>query len=136
MKVKDLNGEIKKVVLQANDSIPQNAIVEYDGDVVPEGYEQVEDDVEKRIAALENKEVDFLKLKPAGVNDFNDIKTTGLYYLTGMTDNVPVSASQIYQAIVIIRDDYGHQIAIDTWTNQTFIRKIENGNWGSWEKIH
>lgn len=36
MKVRDSNGEIKKVVLQANDSIPQNVIVEYDGDVVPE----------------------------------------------------------------------------------------------------
>lgn len=36
MKVRDSNGEIKKVVLQANDSIPQNAIVEYDGNVVPE----------------------------------------------------------------------------------------------------
>ena len=134
MKVRNSNGELKELVIKANDSIPANGIIDFDGDVVPEGYEQVEDEVEKRIAALENK--DFLKLKPAGVNDFNDIKTTGLYYLIGMTDNVPVPASQIYQAIVIIRDDYGHQIAIDTWTNQTFIRKIENGNWGSWEKIH
>lgn len=134
MKVRNSNGELKELVIKANDSIPAGTIVDFEGDVVPEGYEQVEDEVEKRIAALENK--DFLKLKPAGVNDFNDIKTTGLYYLTGMTDNIPVSASQIYQAIVIIRDDYGHQIAIDIWTNQTFIRKIENGNWGSWEKIH
>lgn len=134
MKVRNSKGELKELVIRANDSIPANSVIEYEGDVVPEGYEKVEDEVEKRIAALENK--DFLKLKPAGVNDFNDIKTTGLYYLTGMTDNIPVSASQIYQVIVIIRDDYGHQIAIDTWTNQTFIRKIENGNWGSWEKIH
>ena len=43
MKVRDSNGEIKKVVLQANDSIPANAIIDFDGDVVPEGYEQVED---------------------------------------------------------------------------------------------
>ena len=134
MKVRNSKGEIKELVIKANDSIPAGSVIDFDGDVVPEGYEQVEDEVEKRIAALENK--DFLKSKPAGVNDFNDIKTTGLYYLTGMTDNIPVSASQIYQAIVIIREDYGHQIAIDTWTNQTFIRKIENGNWGSWEKIH
>lgn len=36
MKVRDSNGELKKVVLQANDSIPQNAIIDFDGDVVPE----------------------------------------------------------------------------------------------------
>lgn len=36
MKVRDSNGEIKKVVLQANDSIPAGTIVDYDGDVVPE----------------------------------------------------------------------------------------------------
>lgn len=36
MKVRDSNGEIKKVVLQANDSIPVNGIIEFDGDVVPE----------------------------------------------------------------------------------------------------
>ena len=36
MKVKDSNGKLKEVVIKANDSIPQNAIVEYDGDVVPE----------------------------------------------------------------------------------------------------
>ena len=36
MKVRDSNGEIKKVVLQANDSIPQNTIIDFDGDVVPE----------------------------------------------------------------------------------------------------
>lgn len=43
MKVRDSNGEIKKVVLQANDSIPANSVIEYEGDVVPEGYEKVED---------------------------------------------------------------------------------------------
>lgn len=36
MKVRDSDGKIKKVVLQANDSIPAGTIVEYDGDVVPE----------------------------------------------------------------------------------------------------
>ena len=43
MKVRNSNGEIKKVVLQANDSIPANGIIDFDGDVVPEGYEKVED---------------------------------------------------------------------------------------------
>ena len=36
MKVRNSNGELKEIVIKANDSIPQNAIVEYDGNVVPE----------------------------------------------------------------------------------------------------
>lgn len=36
MKVRDSNGEIKKVVLQANDSIPAGAVIDFDGNVVPE----------------------------------------------------------------------------------------------------
>lgn len=36
MKVRDSDGKIKKVVLQANDSIPANGIIDFDGDVVPE----------------------------------------------------------------------------------------------------
>ena len=43
MKVRDSNGEIKKVVLQANDSIPAGSVIDFDGNVVPEGYEKVED---------------------------------------------------------------------------------------------
>ena len=36
MKVKDSNGKLKEVVIKANDSIPAGAIVDFDGDVVPE----------------------------------------------------------------------------------------------------
>lgn len=36
MKVKNSKGEIKEVVIKANDSIPAGAIVDFDGEVVPE----------------------------------------------------------------------------------------------------
>ena len=42
MKVRS-NGELKELVIRANDSIPANSVIEYEGDVVPEGYEKVED---------------------------------------------------------------------------------------------
>ena len=56
MKVRDSNGEIKKVVLQANDSIPAGSVIDFDGDVVPEGYEQVEEveDLKEKVTFNEN----------------------------------------------------------------------------------
>ncbi len=45
MKVRDSNGELKEVVIKTNDSIPAGAVIDYDGDVVPEGYEKVEDNI-------------------------------------------------------------------------------------------
>lgn len=52
MKVRNSKGELKELVIKANDSIPQNAIIDFDGDVVPEGYEKVEDN---KIILYENK---------------------------------------------------------------------------------
>ena len=43
MKVRNSKGELKELVIKANDSIPAGSVIEFDGDVVPEGYEQVED---------------------------------------------------------------------------------------------
>ena len=44
MKVRNSKGELKELVIKANDSIPANGIIEFDGDVVPEGYEKAEDE--------------------------------------------------------------------------------------------
>lgn len=44
MKVRNSKGELKELVIKANDSIPAGTIVDYDGDVVPEGYEKAEDE--------------------------------------------------------------------------------------------
>ena len=56
MKVKNSKGELKELVIKANDSIPAGSVIDFDGDVVPEGYEKVEDELEKRIAELEKYE--------------------------------------------------------------------------------
>lgn len=53
MKVRNSKGELKELVIKANDSIPENGIIEFDGDVVPEGYEQVE---EEEIVLYENQD--------------------------------------------------------------------------------
>lgn len=59
MKVKNSKGEIKEVVIKANDSIPAGAIVDFDGDVVPEGYEQVEDEIEDKINSLSTNKINY-----------------------------------------------------------------------------
>lgn len=53
MKVRNSKGELKELVIKANDSIPAGSVIEFDGDVVPEGYEQVEDN---KIILYENQD--------------------------------------------------------------------------------
>lgn len=53
MKVRNSKGELKELVIKANDSIPAGTIVDFDGDVVPEGYEKVEDN---KIILYENQD--------------------------------------------------------------------------------
>jgi hypothetical protein len=73
--------------------------------------------------------------KPSGLTDANNLTDTGLYYLTDIWQNAPDPGSQIYQAIVIMAYGYGHQIFINLWDNNTYIRKCENGTWGSWQRF-
>lgn len=44
MKARNSKGELKELVIKANDSIPAGSVIEFDGDVVPEGYEKAEDE--------------------------------------------------------------------------------------------
>lgn len=53
MKVRNSKGELKEIVIKANDSIPAGSVIDFDGDVVPEGYEQVEDN---KIILYENQD--------------------------------------------------------------------------------
>ena len=53
MKVRNSKGELKELVIKANDSIPAGSVIDFDGDVVPEGYEQVEDN---KIILYENQD--------------------------------------------------------------------------------
>jgi hypothetical protein len=54
MKVRNSKGELKELVIKANDSIPANGIIDFDGDIVPEGFEKVEDETETKITELGN----------------------------------------------------------------------------------
>ncbi len=53
MKARDSKGELKELVIKANDSIPAGSVIDFEGDVVPEGYEQVEDN---KIILYENQD--------------------------------------------------------------------------------
>lgn len=36
MKARNSNGELKELVIKANDSIPAGSVIDFEGDVVPE----------------------------------------------------------------------------------------------------
>lgn len=81
----------------------------------------------------------YRKTQPSGLTDFNNLTDSGLYYLTQIKQNAP-SSSEIYQVIAIMAGDtghrYGHQIAIDLWSNAMFIRGCYDGVWGGWQQLH
>lgn len=54
MKVRNSNGELKELVIKANDSIPAGAVIDFDGDVVPEGFEKVEEYSRSRASVNSN----------------------------------------------------------------------------------
>lgn len=44
MKYSDpITGELKNIYVKASDTLPIGTVVEYDGDIVPDGYEEIED---------------------------------------------------------------------------------------------
>ena len=109
MKARNSNGEIKKVVLQANDSIPAGSVIEYDGDVVPEGYEQVEDKTEIKITELEKKINNNTYLSILGSVGDNETKTfpvnSGKVYL--------YINSHVFQRCIVLITIYNDIIAKD-----------------------
>lgn len=49
MKYKDpITGEFKDITIKAGDTLPVGAILEFDGDVIPAGYEEVTDEVDQK----------------------------------------------------------------------------------------
>ena len=105
MKVRNSKGELKEIVIKANDSIPANGIIDFDGDVVPEGYEKVEDKGE--IYSTEEQRIGtWIDGKPLYRKAF-DIKTIS----ASNTDLVNVSNLNIETLIklngVIITDGGG-----------------------------
>ena len=84
MKVRNSKGELKELVIKANDSIPANGIIDFDGDVVPEGYEQVEDKTEIKITELEKK-----------INN-NTYLSRLLKITDGETKSIEVNSGKVY----------------------------------------
>lgn len=68
IKYRDSEGKLKEVKIKTKDSLPVGTIVDYDGNTVPDGYEEVEDTLEQ---ALENK-VDKVEGKTLSTNDFTN----------------------------------------------------------------
>lgn len=157
MKVRDSNGEIKKVVLQANDSIPAGAIVDFEGDVVPEGYEKVEDDIVNTLKGNETNKVpsvncintalgSLANAKVIWSGDFNTLykEKNGLFCGMPMK-NPPVAYtadenSNWYILQIYYNDSYYIQIATTlldhaTYNKKIYMRKCFSGTPSSWTSI-
>ena len=49
MKYEDpITGELKDITIKAGDTLPVGAIIEFDGDIIPAGYEEVTDEVDQK----------------------------------------------------------------------------------------
>lgn len=82
MKYKDpITGEIKDITIKSGDTLPIGTIVEFDGDTIPDGYEEFETE---DYGSLGNVIVDDIICK----NMFNKNSTVDYYYL-GYNDGTP-----------------------------------------------
>ena len=109
MKVRNSNGELKELVIKANDSIPAGTIVDFEGDVVPEGYEKVEDKgevystEEQRIGTWIDGKPLYRKIIETTMPE---TPSNGVY-ITKNTTNIPdMSFGYVSRAIAISNNQY------------------------------
>ena len=89
MKVRNSKGELKELVIKANDSIPADSVIDFDGDVVPEGYEQVEDKGE--IYSTEEQRIGtWIDGKPLYRKVYNKIALNGNETIVEATEGITV----------------------------------------------
>ena len=88
MKVRNSNGELKELVIKANDSIPAGSVIEFDGDVVPEGYEKVKR-ICKHLGTVNNKD-EVITLKNDKLSNYDFLVVSSGYGLNRSITTVPV----------------------------------------------
>lgn len=139
MKIYDKETQTYKEVRikPGGDTLPIGTIVEYDGDSIPEGYEEVESLV---------LDVPFGQNagKVSSTNGFNDFLTEGEYTVAGTAiPNAPSTQTMYGKLIVKVNDGTTHnnsnnwiwQIFLDTYGNIYFRNKINADNWSAWKKV-
>ncbi len=137
MKVRNSKGELKEIVIKANDSIPAGAIVDFDGDVVPEGYEKVEDKgevystEEQRIGTwidgkpLYRKVIDTLTL-PSNATVEYDITNLNIATITKLYGTASYNNGQLAKPLPFVSSGTS-QIRLDV--NDKKIRLITYESW-------
>lgn len=131
MKVRNSKGELKELVIKANDSIPAGSVIDFDGDVVPEGYEKVEEESWKNI---ENNIYYNKKDKFVNINSTNltwNITLTGFSYTTLGKLPTDYCPSRVITQCVFIRsktpdDESLNRCYLEIGTDGT----IKIFNWG------
>ena len=89
MKYKDpITGELKDIYVKASDTLPVGSVVDYDGEDIPAGWEQVEEDDVALIESGSNENGNWTK--------FFD----GTLICTGSTDYIDVPNNSIVDVII------------------------------------
>lgn len=127
MKYKDpVTGEIKSISVKASDTLPIGSIVDFDGDVIPEGWEPFEE---------------VINIEEANTNLDNFIET-GVYFFRGSAVtpvNVPAGSNGWLIVLKGHTNDYIKQIwyRLGSEPNhyQTYVRTRLSGVWTAWQRM-
>lgn len=107
MKYKDpVTGQLKELSLKAADTLPIGTVVEYDGETVPDGWEEVSEDYEENLIASIVLKEDSVKMQLSNLNlqpgkayriviaEFSKTQTSNGHYI-GINDKVDGYTGQI-----------------------------------------
>lgn len=93
-------------------------------------------DFETKISNLENNKVNKTQ---SFSGDLNTCKTTGFYYASGASQNIPANGYSYYVTVLTLNDDYVLQQATRVTTTLANMkiqqRQCYNGTWTAWQEV-
>lgn len=123
MKYKDpVTGEIKSISVKASDTLPMGSVVEFEGDIIPEGWEKVIDN------AIRFAEIDLDTVVGEIIIGYAH-RCTNRPAISGENGNIIFIPHTDYPTT------YGQQIYISRPSGHIHCRTLENGVWSKWVSI-
>ena len=130
--------------------ILEGSIVAYDGDTIPEGYEEVENPSDNELDEI-NKKIDYTirakgnRSDTFGTDvDFNNFTKAGIYRLNGAETNAPPNALNWGGMLIVFNvfenDYFASTVVVQMYiagdSSSVYMRLGWYGTWRSWMKIN